>query len=288
MADEGFQALHSTWAGLKYLVDAVAENPNVKVKVLDVSKRELLRNLQRPPAFDQSLLFRFVVSEGVGTFGGEAFGCLIGDYYLTGTPNDVELAEKVSKTAAAAGAPFLCAARPGLLGATGWKEITAGFSPYSKPGAPLSAWWQRSPEWPDGWATFLFLPRVRPFGAPPEASGPWSSDYALLRRTRTWLNPTFFVGMVVADAFRGHSLTDVAQRLFPPWPQWKDTTPDKFSSAPEASAEGSSEPSHDESESLDLEYEWDFPAEVAIHLAEFGLNVLSESKEGRQGLVLLR
>jgi type VI secretion system protein ImpC len=82
----------------------------LKVKVLNVSKKELLRDLQRAPEFDQSALFKKVYEEEYGVFGGTPFGAMVGDYYFDQSGQDMELLEKISNVAAAAHAPFLSAA----------------------------------------------------------------------------------------------------------------------------------------------------------------------------------
>ncbi len=179
--DEGFQTLHASWAGLKYLVESLPRTPNVKFKVLDVSKRELLRDLQRAAEFDQSALSKRIFSEGVGTFGGEAFGVILGDYYLTGSAEDAELAKNVSHVAAAAGAPFLCSVRPDLLGVSEWKGVGPEFSPCPDDRAPASAWWRRRDEWADGWAVFLLMPKVRPIDKVPPVVEPPPSEFSLQR-----------------------------------------------------------------------------------------------------------
>jgi type VI secretion system protein ImpC len=82
----------------------------LKIKVLNVSKKELLRDLQRAAEFDQSAMFKKVYEEEFGVFGGSPFGALIGDYEFNKTGQDIELLEKISQVAAAAHAPFLSAA----------------------------------------------------------------------------------------------------------------------------------------------------------------------------------
>jgi type VI secretion system protein ImpC len=82
----------------------------LKIKVLNVSKKELLRDLQRAPEFDQSAMFKKVYEEEFGIFGGAPFAALVGDYEFTKHPEDIELLERVSNVAAAAHAPFLTAA----------------------------------------------------------------------------------------------------------------------------------------------------------------------------------
>jgi type VI secretion system protein ImpC len=110
-----FQKLEGTWRGLKYTLDNSELTPMLKVRVLNASKKDLLKDLQRAPEFDQSALFKKVYEEEYGVFGGEPFGALVGDYEFGKHPEDIELLEKVSHVAAAAHAPFLTAAGSELL-----------------------------------------------------------------------------------------------------------------------------------------------------------------------------
>jgi type VI secretion system protein ImpC len=105
-----FQKLEGTWRGLKYLLSQTETSTMLKIKVLNVSKKELLRDLQRAPEFDQSALFKKVYEEEYGVFGGAPFGALVGDYEFGRNGQDIELLEKVSQVAAAAHAPFITGA----------------------------------------------------------------------------------------------------------------------------------------------------------------------------------
>ena len=120
-----FQKLESTWRGIKYLIDQSETSDMLKIKVLNVSKRELLRDLQRAPEFDQSALFKKVYEEEFGVFGGAPFAALLGDYEFGRHPEDVELVERVSQVAAAAHAPFLTAASSELLNLTSYTQLGA-------------------------------------------------------------------------------------------------------------------------------------------------------------------
>jgi len=110
-----FQKLEGSWRGLKYLLDQSETGEMLKIKVLNCSKKELLRDLQRAPEFDQSALFKKVYEEEFGVFGGAPFGAMIGDYEFDRGPEDLELLEKVSNVASAAHAPFISAAAPGMF-----------------------------------------------------------------------------------------------------------------------------------------------------------------------------
>jgi type VI secretion system protein ImpC len=92
------------------MMDQSETSEMLKIKVLNVSKKELLRDLQRAPEFDQSAMFKKVYEEEFGIFGGAPFAALVGDYEFTKHPEDIELLERVSNVAAAAHAPFLTAA----------------------------------------------------------------------------------------------------------------------------------------------------------------------------------
>jgi len=120
-----FQKLEGTWRGLKYLMDQSETGVMLKLKILNVSKRELLRDLQRAPEFDQSALFKKVYEEEYGVFGGYPFGALLGDYEFGKHPEDVELLEKVSNVAAAAHAPFLTGAAPDMFNMQSFTSIDA-------------------------------------------------------------------------------------------------------------------------------------------------------------------
>ena len=125
MHHPAFQKLEGTWRGLKYTVDNSELTPMLKIRILNASKKELLRDLQRAADFDQSAMFKKVYEEEYGIFGGEPFGALVGDYEFGKHPEDLELLDKVSHVAAAAHAPFLTAAAPDLMSLDSYTNIGA-------------------------------------------------------------------------------------------------------------------------------------------------------------------
>src|SRR5664279_5016261 len=120
-----FQKLEGTWRGIKYLIDQSETSEMLKIKVLNVSKRDLLKDLQRASEFDQSAMFKKVYEEEFGVFGGHPFGALIGDYEFSKSPEDMELLEKISNVASAAHAPFLTAAAADLLNLDSFTNLGA-------------------------------------------------------------------------------------------------------------------------------------------------------------------
>ena len=119
-----FQKLEATWRGIKHLLDESETSDMLKIKLLNVSKRDLLRDLQRAPEFDQSAFFKKVYEEEFGVFGGAPFAALVGDYEFNRGGEDVELLEKVSQVASAAHAPFLSAAAPEMVNLTDYAQLT--------------------------------------------------------------------------------------------------------------------------------------------------------------------
>jgi type VI secretion system protein ImpC len=97
------------------MMDQSETSVMLKIRVLNCSKRELLRDLQRAPEFDQSAIFKKIYEEEFGVFGGDPFGAVVGDYEFGKHPEDIELLEKMSQVAAAAHAPFLTAASADLM-----------------------------------------------------------------------------------------------------------------------------------------------------------------------------
>jgi len=121
--NESFQKLEGSWRGLKYLMDQSETSSMLKIRVLNCTKKELLRDMQRAPEFDQSALFKKVYEEEYGVFGGAPFAAMIGDYEFGKGPEDVELLEKVSNVAAAAHAPFLTAASADMMNMDSYTQI---------------------------------------------------------------------------------------------------------------------------------------------------------------------
>jgi type VI secretion system protein ImpC len=120
-----FQKLESAWRGLHYLVNNTETDEMLKIRVMNISKLDFGKTLKKfkGTAWDQSPLFKKVYEEEFGQFGGEPFGCLVGDYYFDHSPPDVELLGEMSKVSAAAHTPFIAAASPNLMQMSSWQEL---------------------------------------------------------------------------------------------------------------------------------------------------------------------
>ena len=120
-----FQELESAWRGLHYLVNNTETDEMLKIRVFNISKKDLGRTLKkfRGTAWDQSPIFKKIYEEEYGQFGGEPYGALIGDYYFDHSPQDVQLLSDMGQTAATAHTPFITSAAPTVMGMDGWNEL---------------------------------------------------------------------------------------------------------------------------------------------------------------------
>jgi type VI secretion system protein ImpC len=118
-----FQKMESTWRGLHYLCQHTSTGEMLKIKMLNATKKDLVRDFNNAIDFDQSALFKKVYEEEFGTFGGAPFGTLIGDYEISRQPEDMYLIEQMSHVAAAAHAPFISAASAELLGLESFSDL---------------------------------------------------------------------------------------------------------------------------------------------------------------------
>src|SRR5271169_2046943 len=125
MHTEDFQGLESAWRGLHYMVNNTETDENLKIRVLNISKKDVGRTLKkfRGTAWDQSPIFKKIYEEEYGQFGGAPYGVLVGDYYFDHSPQDVQLLQDMAQVAAAAHAPFLAAAAPTVMQMDSWNEL---------------------------------------------------------------------------------------------------------------------------------------------------------------------
>lgn len=120
-----FQQLESAWRGLHYLVNNTETDEMLKVRVMDISKKEMHKTLRKfkGTAWDQSPIFKKVYEEEFGQFGGEPYGSLVADYHFDHSAPDVELLGEMAKVAAAAHAPLITGANPALFQMDSWSEL---------------------------------------------------------------------------------------------------------------------------------------------------------------------
>ena len=121
-----FQKIEGAWRGLHYLVNNTETDEMLKIRIININKKELGRTLKKfkGTAWDQSPIFKKIYEEEYGQFGGEPYGCLVGDYHFDHSPPDVELLSEMSKVSAAAHAPFIAGVAPSVMQMDSWGELT--------------------------------------------------------------------------------------------------------------------------------------------------------------------
>jgi type VI secretion system protein ImpC len=168
--NERFQQLESAWRGLHHLVSNTETDEMLKIRVMNISKKDLGKTLKKyaGAAWDQSPLFKKLYEEEYGQLGGEPYGCLVGDYYFDHTPGDVQLLGQMAQVAAAAHAPFISGAGPTLMGMDSWQELANPRDLAKIFGAPDYAAWRSLRESDDAKYVGLAMPRFLarlPYGA---------------------------------------------------------------------------------------------------------------------------
>lgn len=121
-----FQALESAWRGLSYMVNNTETDESLKIKVMSISKKELHKTLRKfkGTAWDQSPIFKQMYEQEYGQFGGEPYGCVVGDYYFDHGPQDVETLGEIAKISAAMHSPFISAVSPKAMQFDSWGELS--------------------------------------------------------------------------------------------------------------------------------------------------------------------
>jgi type VI secretion system protein ImpC len=204
-----FQKLEGTWRGLNYLVMNSETSAMLKLKVLNVPKRELFNDVDKAVEFDQSQIFKKLYENEFGTPGGEPYGGLIGDYEFTNHPEDIDLLGKISNVAAAAFCPFISAAAPQLFGFESWTELSKPRDLEKIFMAIEYTKWKSFRESEDSRFVSLVMPRTlarMPYGAdtkPIEEFGYEEVDASkpVPHENFTWMNAAYVMGTKMTDAF---------------------------------------------------------------------------------------
>ena len=123
MHSDEFQKIEGTWRGLHYLVHQSETGESLKIRVMNVNKKDLLKDLEKAIEFDQSTTFKKIYEEEYGQLGGQPYGLLVADYHFGRHPDDINLLKLLSNAAAAAHAPLISGADPGLFNMESFTEL---------------------------------------------------------------------------------------------------------------------------------------------------------------------
>ncbi|HEX7389639.1 MAG TPA: type VI secretion system contractile sheath large subunit [Acidiphilium sp.] len=209
-----FLQLEGSWRGLHHLVMNSETGTSLKIKVSNITKRELNRDLTKAVEFDQSQLFKKLYENEFGTPGGEPYGALIGDYEWTNHPDDIESLRLVSNIAAASFAPFISAAGAGMFGFSDWNELSKPRDLAKIFDTAEYAKWRSFRDTEDSRFVSLVMPRTlarMPYGAatspvedfnyeeaPQDPSG---AARALSHHDYCWMNAAYMMGERLTASF---------------------------------------------------------------------------------------
>ena len=206
---EDFQSVEGTWRGLHYLVNNSETDEMLKIRVLNIKKKELGKTLKKfkGTAWDQSPIFKKVYEEEYGQFGGEPYGCLIGDYHFDHTPADIELLAEMSKISAAAHSPFIAGVAPSVMQMDSWGELTNPRDLTKIFSTPEYAAWRSLRESEDARYLGLTMPRFLarlPYGSktdPVDAFDFEEETDGADSRNYTWANSAYAMAVNINKAF---------------------------------------------------------------------------------------
>jgi type VI secretion system protein ImpC len=213
-----YQKLEGTWRGLNYLVMSTETSAKMRIKVMNVSKRGLFKDVDKATEFDQSQIFKKLYEAEFGSPGGEPYGALIGDYEFTNHPEDVDLLSKMSNVAAAGFCPFIAAASPRLFGFDKWTNLSKPRDLEKIFDTVEYAKWKSYRDSEDSRFVTLALPRVLarlPYGAATKPieefeyeeapSDPSGKHKPVANEHYTWMNAAYVLGTRLTDAFAKHA-----------------------------------------------------------------------------------
>src|SRR5690606_3414135 len=154
-----FQALESSWRGLKLLVDRTDFRENTKLEILNASKEDLLDDFEDSPEITQSGLYKHIYTAEYGQFGGQPVGAIIANYFFDPSAPDIKTLQHVASVACMSHAPCIAAAGPKFFGLDSFtglpnlKDLKDHFE------GPQFAKWQSFREREDARYVGLTLPR---------------------------------------------------------------------------------------------------------------------------------
>ena len=211
--DAAFQALEASWRGLSDMVHGTETGSRLKLRLLNVSKAELLKDLETATDHDTSALFKKVYEEEYGTFGGHPFSLLIGDYTFGRHPQDIALLDRIAKVAAAAHAPFIGAASPALFDMKSFADLGVPRDLSKLFESAELASWRTFRETDDSRYVALVLPSYAarlPYGAAtrPVETFRFEEDVDGNDHTKyLWANSAYQLGLRMTAAFAQYSWT---------------------------------------------------------------------------------
>ncbi|NSX53736.1 type VI secretion system contractile sheath large subunit [Parasulfitobacter algicola] len=211
MQSPEFSKLEGSWRGLHYLVKNSNTSSNLKIRVLNASKKEIGRDLAKAVEFDQSRLFKAIYEDEFGTPGGEPIGAIVGDYEFDNGFEDLECLQNMSSISAAAFAPFISAASPQLFGFDDYTELSKPRDLSKIFDTAEYAKWRNFRASEDSRFVTLTLPRTLarvPYGPRTRTIEEFNYDEAISydgdripHNNYCWMNASYVMGARLTEAF---------------------------------------------------------------------------------------
>ena len=215
MHHEDFQKLEGSWRGLHHLVNNTETDEMLKIKVFNISKKDLGKTLKKfkGTAWDQSPVFKKIYEEEYGQFGGEPYGCLCADYHFDHSPPDVELLGEMAQVCAASHTPMITGAAPTVMQMDSWQELSNPRDLTKIFGTAEYASWRSLRESEDSRYIGLAMPRYLarlPYGAKtnPVEGFDFEEDVADADHNKyTWSNAAYAMATNITRAFKLYGWT---------------------------------------------------------------------------------
>jgi type VI secretion system protein ImpC len=214
MHNEAFQKLEGSWRGLQHLVMNSETGTQLKLRVLNVKKRELQKDLADAVEFDQSDLFKKIYENAFGQPGGIPYGALVGDYEFQNHPDDIAMLRNLSSVAAAGFCPFIASTGCEMFGFDSWTELNAPRDIAKIFDTPSYTSWKSFRESEDSRFVVLTMPRtlarlpygantspIDEFGFEEVALGTDGEPLTVAHDEYCWMSTAYVMGARLTDAF---------------------------------------------------------------------------------------
>lgn len=215
MHTEKFQKLEGSWRGLHYLVHQSETGEMLKIRMLNCSKKELGKELEKAPEFDQSTIWKAIYENEFGMPGGEPYGLLVGDYEFDHkTPGDMDVLSGMSGIAAASFAPFITSPSSKLFGLNDWEQLPSIRDLKTTFDAKDYVKWKSFRESEDARFVAMAMPRTLarlPYGSQTKPiekfdfeeveTGPDGEPIAISHDNYCWMNTSFVLATKMTAAF---------------------------------------------------------------------------------------
>ncbi|WP_444993976.1 type VI secretion system contractile sheath large subunit [Aliikangiella sp. IMCC44359] len=218
MHNEKFQKLEGSWRGLHHLISNSETGSGLKIRMMNISKKELSKDLSKAVEFDQSQTFKKIYESEFGIAGGEPYGALIGDYEFSSHPDDIDLLSNMSNIAAAGFCPFISATAPQMFGFDTFTELSKPRDLEKIFDTPEYIKWRSFRESEDSRFVTLTMPRVLarlPYGASTKPVEAFNYEEASLNEngqhlasehdSYCWMNAAYTMGATLTKAFSEYS-----------------------------------------------------------------------------------